>query len=275
HLPRGLGTVRGCLHFHAFRRLADAAGGEHALAFDLHHAGAAIAVGAITGLRRITQMWNLDAEPLGHLPDSLARQRLDVLAVERKFYGRAFTVRLAGHLVGGRRVRNARLASAHIRAAGGTLLIVAVTGRLLSVRISHDHQLPNGLVNSSGKYLITHSSGFGAAWPSPQMPASRFAADSSSSSFTSHGPLAISLAAFSVPTRHGVHWPQLSSSKNCIRFNAAAFMSSLSERITTACEPTKQPYFSRVPKSSGISAIEAGRMPPDGPPGRQPLHPGA
>src|SRR6187551_115944 len=50
HLPRGLGTVGGRLHFHAFRRLADTAGGEHALAFDLDHAGAAIAVGAIARL---------------------------------------------------------------------------------------------------------------------------------------------------------------------------------------------------------------------------------
>src|SRR5262249_59838579 len=118
-------------------------------------------------------MRNFDAEPVGHVADGLARQRLDVLAVEREFYGRAFTVRLAGHLVGGRGVRNARLASANIRASGGTLLIVAVTGRLLSVRISHDHQLPNGLVNSSGKYLTTHSSGFGAPWPSPQTAPSR------------------------------------------------------------------------------------------------------
>ena len=48
-------------------------------------------------------------------------------------------------------------------AAGGTFLIVAVTGRPLSVCISHDHQLPNGLVNSSGKYFTTHNNGFGAA----------------------------------------------------------------------------------------------------------------
>src|SRR5262249_45938678 len=137
--------------------------------------------------------------------------------------------------------------------------------RSFAVR-SHDHQLPNGLVNSSGKYLSTHNSGLGAACPSPQIDASPIAIDSLSSSITSHAPLAISLAAFSVPTRQGVHWRQLSASKNCIRFNAAAFMSSLSERITTACEPTKQPYFSRVPKSSGISAMDAGRMPPDGPP---------
>src|SRR6185437_10514826 len=137
-------------------------------------------------------------------------------------------------------------------------------------RISH--QLPNGFVSSSGKYFSTHSNGFGAAWPSPQMDASRIVVESSSSSFTSHGPLDINLAAFSVPARHGVHWPQLSSSKNFMRFNAAALMSSLSDRITTACDPTKQPYFSSIPKSSGISAIEAGRMPPEAPPGRYPLN---
>jgi hypothetical protein len=76
------------------------------------------------------------------------------------------------------------------------------------------------------------------------------------------------LTAFSVPARQGVHWPQLSSSKKRIRLSATAFMSSLSDRMTTAWEPTKQPYFSSVPKSSGSSAIEAGRMPPEAPPGR-------
>src|SRR5262245_36859183 len=145
-------------------------------------------------------------------------------------------------------------------------------GRTLAVGIRHVHHVPSGFDNSSGKYFKTHNNGFGAAWPSPQIDASRIAVDSSSRSFTSQGPLAISLAAFSVPTRQGVHWPQLSSSKNFIRFNAAALISSLSDRITTACDPTKQPYFSRVPKSSGISAIEAGRMPPDGPPGRYALN---
>src|SRR6185312_338001 len=133
------------------------------------------------------------------------------------------------------------------------------------------HQLPSGYVNSSGKYFSTHNNGFGAAWPSPQMDASRIAVDSSSSNFTSQGPLDINLAAFSVPARHGVHWPQLSSSKNFMRFNAAALMSSLSDKITTACDPTKHPYFSSIPKSSGISAIEAGSIPPEGPPGRYAL----
>ena len=38
--------------------------------------------------------------------------------------------------------------------------------------------------------------------------------------------------------------------------------------MMTAAEPIKQPYFSSVPKSSGILSIDAGRMPPDAPPGR-------
>ena len=90
----------------------------------------------------------------------------------------------------------------------------------------------------------------------------------SASTSLSHLPLAISATAFSVPTRHGVHWPQLSSSKKRMRLRATSFMSSLSERMTTAWLPTKHPCFSSWPKSSGISAIAAGRMPPDAPPGR-------
>src|SRR3974377_1733257 len=141
----------------------------------------------------------------------------------------------------------------------------------LFLALAFRYQVPSGFDNSSGKYFSTQSSGFGAAWPRPQIEASRMAADSSVNSEVSHGPLAISLAAFSVPTRQGVHWPQLSSSKNLTRLSATAFISSLSDKITTAWEPTKQPYFSSVPKSSGTSAIEAGRMPPEAPPGREPL----
>ena len=56
HLARGLGAVGLGLDLHAGRRLADAARGQHALAFDLDHADAAIAVGAIAGLGRVAQM---------------------------------------------------------------------------------------------------------------------------------------------------------------------------------------------------------------------------
>src|SRR5215210_367107 len=122
--------------------------------------------------------------------------------------------------------------------------------------------------NSSGKYLMTLVSGFEAAWPSPQIEASRIAWPNSSSSSRSHTGLCINSAAFWVPTRQGVHWPQLSSSKKRIRLSAAPFTLSCSERMITAAEPMKQPYFSSVPKSSGMLSIDAGRMPPDAPPGR-------
>ena len=62
--------------------LADAGGGQVALALDLHHAGAAIAVGPIAGLRRIAEMGDLLAEPGGDLPDGLAVLSLDLLAVK-------------------------------------------------------------------------------------------------------------------------------------------------------------------------------------------------
>src|SRR5436309_15812833 len=133
--------------------------------------------------------------------------------------------------------------------------------------ISH-HHFPIGLVRSSRKYLNTQVSGLGAACPSPQIEASRIAADSSFNNASSHDPVAISLTAFSVPARQGVHWPQLSSSKKRIRLSATAFMSSLSDRMTTAFDPTNQPYFSSVPKSKGSSAIEVGRMSHDAPSGR-------
>ena len=93
------------------------------------------------------------------------------------------------------------------------------------------------------------------------------ATDSSFRSFSSQPRAAISLTAFSVPTRQGVHWPQLSSMKKRIRFSAASLMLSLSDRMITAAEPMKLPCGSSVPKSSGMSPIDAGRMPLDGPPG--------
>src|SRR5579883_2865503 len=109
--------------------------------------------------------------------------------------------------------------------------------RLNGVESHAHHQRPSGRFKSSGKYFSTHSKGLGAACPSPQIEASRIKAESSSSRAASQGPLAMSTAAFSVPTRQGVHWPQLSSSKNFIKLRATAFMSSWSDRITTACDP--------------------------------------
>ena len=57
-LDRALGRR---LHHHVGRGLADAGGGEHALALDLDHAGAAIAVGAIARLRQPAEMRDVDA----------------------------------------------------------------------------------------------------------------------------------------------------------------------------------------------------------------------
>src|SRR3979490_2009781 len=141
---------------------------------------------------------------------------------------------------------------------------------LLAVELELDfcHSAASFGRNSPGKYLITDVSGFEAAWPRPQIDASRMACESSSSSSRFQTGFSTNRPPFRVPTRHGVHWPQLSSSKKRIRFSAAPFTLSCSDRIMTAAEPIKQPYFSRVPKSSGMSSIDPGRMPPDAPPGR-------
>ena len=186
--------------------------------------------GAVAGLGRVAQMRQLDVEAARGAEDRLALADVDLLVVDEEGVG---------------------------------LLPSSRSSRSLSLT-----NVPAAWSVRRGRYFSTHNSGFGAAWPRPQIEASRIRSDSSVSSAASHGPCSISLAAFSLPTRQGVHWPQLSSSKNFIRLSATAFMSSFSDRITTACDPTKQPYFSSVPKSSGSSAIDAGRMPPDAPPGR-------
>src|SRR5712692_3929489 len=204
------------LHADAWRALAGSR--QHPLALDFDHAGAAIAVGPVVRLRRIAQMRNFAPLAFCNLPDGLAVDGLDLLAVKLELY------------------------FCHSAASFG--------------------------MNSSGKYLMTVVSGFEAAWPRPQIDASRIAWLNSSSNSRSQTGFSISSAAFWVPTRQGVHWPQLSSSKKRIRFSAAPFTLSWSDRMMTAAEPMKQPYFSSVPKSSGILSIDAGRMPPEAPPGR-------
>ncbi len=171
HLLRGDRARALGLHLHADARRALAGRGQHALALDLDHAGAAIAVGPVVRLRRIAEMRDVPALAFCHLPDGFARVGLDLLAVEFEL---------------------------DLRHSAASL-------------------------NSSGKYLMTHDSGFDAAWPSPQIDASRIAWLNWSSSSRSHTGRSIRIAAFWVPTRHGVHWPQLSSSKNFIRFSAAPF----------------------------------------------------
>src|SRR6185312_14498905 len=216
HFLRRDGAVACALDLHADRWRAFAGGRQHALALDLDHAGAAIAVGPVVGCGRVAEMRDLVALALGDLPDGFSWLRLDLLAIE------------------------------------------------LELNLGHSA----ASLNSSGKYLITEASGFEAAWPNPQIEASRIAWLNSSSNLRFQTGFSIRIAAFWVPTRHGVHWPQLSSSKKRIRLSAAPRTLSCCDRMTIAAEPMKQPYFSSVPKSSGISSIEAGRMPPDAPPGR-------
>src|SRR5262249_40946652 len=82
HLLRGGGARAFRLHLHADRRRALAGRRQHALALDLDHAGAAIAVGAIVRRGRIAEMRDLTALALCHLPDRLAGLGFDLLAVE-------------------------------------------------------------------------------------------------------------------------------------------------------------------------------------------------
>src|SRR6185437_1306302 len=152
HLPRGLGALRGRLDLHAVGWLADTACGEHALALNLDHAGAAIAVGAVARLRRIAQMRDVDALALGNLPDGLAFARGDLLAVEEEADRLAVMAR-AGDFVGRRAVRDAGLAGTGVLAARRTLVVVPVTGGLLSVSISHRSPSTERFFQFIGKIL--------------------------------------------------------------------------------------------------------------------------
>ena len=61
-------------------------------------------------------------------------------------------------------------------ASGPTRLMLAWPGfDQLAVELELDFGHSAASLNSSGKYLITEVSGFGAAWPSPQIDASRIA----------------------------------------------------------------------------------------------------
>src|SRR5262249_1509383 len=82
HTARGLGAMGLRLDLHARRGRADAACRQHALALDLHHADAAVAVGAITGLGRVAQMRQLDAEAARGAEDGLAGADVDLAIVD-------------------------------------------------------------------------------------------------------------------------------------------------------------------------------------------------
>jgi hypothetical protein len=73
-----------CLHHHVRGGLANARSGEHPLAFDLDHAGAAVAIGPIARLRQPAKMWDVDSFALRHLPDGLAGPSRHHLAIQRE-----------------------------------------------------------------------------------------------------------------------------------------------------------------------------------------------
>src|ERR1043165_5361900 len=194
---------------HAVRGMTAAGRREHALAFDFHHAGAAVAVRPHTV--HVAEARDVNAALPCDCQERFAFRCADRLPVEGE---------------------------------------------------GHHHS------TSPGKYLSTESTGLGAAWPSPQIDASIIACDSSSSSGLSQRRSCIRCSAFCVPTRQGVHWPHDSSAKNLMTLRAAAAALSLSDSTTIAAEPMKQPYGVSVSKSSGTLARDAGRIPPDAPPGR-------
>src|SRR5210317_173374 len=161
--------------------LANAGRGECAFAFDFDYTCAAIAVRAITGLRVMAKVRNLDAVAVCSRPDRLPRPGFDFPPVHHQ------RKKLAAHAS-----------------------------------------------SSSGKYRNNESNGLPAAWPRPQIEAEDMAWASSRSSPVSQLGVLINVAALRVPTRHGVHWPQLSSSKKCMRLSATSRRSSWSPSTISA-----------------------------------------
>ena len=82
HLLCGNGAIAGRLHFHADGRRPLAGGRKHALAFDLHHAGSAIAIRSVVRLWRIAEMRDIAPLAFGNLPDRLADTGLNLLAIQ-------------------------------------------------------------------------------------------------------------------------------------------------------------------------------------------------
>ena len=80
--------ARSRLNLHPWRRRAFARGREHALAVDLHHADAAIAVGPIAGRGRVAEVRDRRCPSrLGDLPDRFAGRGLGVRPSSSKVIG--------------------------------------------------------------------------------------------------------------------------------------------------------------------------------------------
>src|SRR5205823_5346618 len=97
HATRRLCAIGLRLDLHAGRRRTDAACCEHALAFDLHHADATVAVGAVAGLGQVAQVGQLDSEAARGAEDRLASADLNLAPVDAEGVGLA--ARVSAHRI--------------------------------------------------------------------------------------------------------------------------------------------------------------------------------
>ena len=84
HLARILGPRVVGRDNHPLGWFADARSRQHALALNLNHTGAAVAVGAVTGGRFVAEMRDLQTPAIGHFPDGHASFGLDGLTIKRE-----------------------------------------------------------------------------------------------------------------------------------------------------------------------------------------------
>ena len=75
---------------------------------------------------------------------------------------------------------------------------------------------------------------------------------------------------FWVPMRQGTHLPQDSLRKKRTELKAMSNMQARLVQTTTAPEPTMEPNLDSVAQSSGVSSMDAGRYPDEGPEGAKP-----
>ena len=132
---------------HARRRLADARGGQHALALDLDHAGPAVAVGPVAGRGRVAEMRDLDAHAAWR-PARWSRPAaaVDLVAVERRSSDR---LPLIGHRSSGKVPQHAeqrigrRLAQAADRGVAHRLRSARSSSGLVPDRLAHQLAPPS------------------------------------------------------------------------------------------------------------------------------------
>ena len=81
----GAGSIS--FHHHALLRFTNAGCGQSALAFDLDHTGAAVAIGPVSGRRLMAQMRDHQTAAIGNFPNGHTALGFDLLSIERKTNG--------------------------------------------------------------------------------------------------------------------------------------------------------------------------------------------